>query len=104
MRSRDRDAAHSGRLRSGDAGLCVLEDRDLRRVEAGVELVEREEVAYCLSEEDSLIILGKIPTIRTMVLKDIEAAFIKDPAAKSYEEVAITYPGIFASNDSSNFS
>ena len=50
----------------------------------------------CLSEEDSMIILGKIPTIRTMVLKDIEAAFIKDPAAKSYEEVVKTYPGLFA--------
>ena len=50
----------------------------------------------CLSAEDSFIILGKIPSIRSMVYKDIEAAFIKDPAAKSYEEVAITYPGVFA--------
>ncbi|MBI0577470.1 serine acetyltransferase [Neobacillus cucumis] len=49
-----------------------------------------------LSEKDAMIILGKIHTIRSMVFKDIEAAFIKDPAAKSYEEVAITYPGIFA--------
>ena len=50
----------------------------------------------CLSAEDSFIILGKIPSIRSMVYKDIEAAFIKDPAAKSYEEVVITYPGVFA--------
>ena len=50
----------------------------------------------CLSDEDSMTILGKIPGIRSMVYKDIEAAFQKDPAAKSYEEVAITYPGLFA--------
>ncbi|WP_051633821.1 serine O-acetyltransferase EpsC [Bacillus sp. UNC41MFS5] len=49
-----------------------------------------------LSDEDTMIILGKIPTIRTMLLNDIKAAFKKDPAAKSYEEVAITYPGLFA--------
>jgi serine O-acetyltransferase len=49
-----------------------------------------------LSDKDSMTILGKIPSIRTMVYKDIEAAFMKDPAAKSYEEVAITYPGLFA--------
>ncbi|WHY00330.1 hypothetical protein [Neobacillus sp. DY30] len=33
-----------------------------------------------LSDKDSMIILGKIPSIRTMVYKEIEAAFIKDPA------------------------
>jgi serine O-acetyltransferase len=47
-------------------------------------------------DEDTLMILGKIPTIRTMILNDIKAAFLKDPAAKSHEEIAITYPGIFA--------
>lgn len=49
-----------------------------------------------ISDEKTMMILGKIPTIRTMILNDIKAAFLKDPAAKSYEEVAITYPGIFA--------
>ena len=49
-----------------------------------------------ISYEDTMMILGKIPTIRTMILNDIKAAFLKDPAAKSYEEIAITYPGIYA--------
>ncbi|ULT56195.1 serine acetyltransferase [Neobacillus drentensis] len=59
-------------------------------------ILELTKYSNCLSEEDTMTILGKIPTIKKMVNKDIEAAFIKDPAAKSYEEVAITYPGLFA--------
>jgi serine O-acetyltransferase len=48
------------------------------------------------SNEDSLLILKELPIIRNMLLMDIEAAFAKDPAATSYSEIALTYPGIFA--------
>lgn len=49
-----------------------------------------------LIEDKSLEFLEKIPTLRTKVLKDVEAAYQKDPAAKSYEEIVLTYPGIFS--------
>ncbi|WP_242035292.1 serine O-acetyltransferase EpsC [Mesobacillus harenae] len=42
------------------------------------------------------MIVKEIPSIRRILLTDIEAAFTKDPAAKSYEEIALTYPGIYA--------
>lgn len=48
------------------------------------------------SDKDSLLILKELPKLRNILLTDIEAAFTKDPAAKSYDEIALTYPGVFA--------
>lgn len=38
----------------------------------------------------------RLPTIQKMLLKDVEAGFNGDPAAKSREEVICSYPGFFA--------
>ena len=38
----------------------------------------------------------KIPRIQCMLLKDVQAAFDGDPAAKSKEEVIFSYPGLYA--------
>ncbi|MCI8342248.1 MAG: serine acetyltransferase [Firmicutes bacterium] len=38
----------------------------------------------------------KIPYIQKMLLKDIQAGFDGDPAAKSKEEIIFSYPGLFA--------
>ncbi len=38
----------------------------------------------------------RIPYIYSMLLKDIEALYAGDPAAKSREEVIISYPGFYA--------
>ena len=40
--------------------------------------------------------IGRIPYIYSMLLKDIEALYNGDPAAKSREEVIISYPGFYA--------
>jgi len=40
--------------------------------------------------------LKKLPQIRTMLAKDIRAAFDGDPAAKGYDEIIFSYPGIWA--------
>ena len=40
--------------------------------------------------------LGKLPAIREMLKTDVEAAFDGDPAAKSKEEVLVSYPFIEA--------
>jgi serine O-acetyltransferase len=37
-----------------------------------------------------------IPQMRSLLLKDVEAAYYGDPAAKSISEVILSYPGIFA--------
>lgn len=41
-------------------------------------------------------LLGKIPEIREMLKTDVAAAFDGDPAAKSFEEIIISYPGLIA--------
>lgn len=38
----------------------------------------------------------KLPAIQQMLLKDVQAGFEGDPAAKSREEVISSYPGLFA--------
>ncbi len=38
----------------------------------------------------------RLPKIKAMLLKDIKALFDGDPAAKSYEEVILCYPGFYA--------
>jgi len=44
----------------------------------------------------SLKVLEKIPAVRDALAEDVEAAFEGDPAAKSYDEVIFSYPGIYA--------
>jgi len=41
-------------------------------------------------------LLGELPRIREMLKGDVHAAFDGDPAAKSYEEIVISYPCITA--------
>src|SRR5208283_5714668 len=40
--------------------------------------------------------LKELPQLRTMLAKDIRAAFDGDPAAKGYDEIIFSYPGIWA--------
>lgn len=40
--------------------------------------------------------LSRLPKIKTLLLKDIEAIYEGDPAAKSHEEVLLCYPGFYA--------
>jgi len=49
-----------------------------------------------LAEEVTEHLLGRIPYIREMIKSDVSAAYDGDPAAKSLEEVVISYPYIIA--------
>ena len=40
--------------------------------------------------------LRRIPQIRKMLVLDVEAAYDGDPAAKGYDEIIFSYPGLFA--------
>jgi serine O-acetyltransferase len=44
----------------------------------------------------SLNLLQAIPSIRKILATDVKAAYEGDPAAKSYDEIIFSYPGIFA--------
>ena len=49
------------------------------------------EAARVLSE-----FLGKLPAVREMLIDDVKAAYNGDPAALSYAEVKLAYPGVLA--------
>lgn len=73
------------------------------------QLKEQIEIAllyHCKEEEEASVpaeaericagFFEKLPKIQDMLLKDIQAGFDGDPAAKSKEEIIFSYPGVFA--------
>ncbi|ABE51402.1 Serine O-acetyltransferase [Methanococcoides burtonii DSM 6242] len=57
-----------------------------------------EDCAECIEkgQEETVMLLRKIPQIRSLLAADIIAAYEHDPAAKGYDEIIFSYPGIFA--------
>lgn len=49
-----------------------------------------------LGQQLTLSFLRKLPQLRAMLAKDIRAALDGDPAARSYDEIIFSYPGIWA--------
>jgi serine O-acetyltransferase len=49
-----------------------------------------------MADDAATALLEKLPDIRDMLKGDVAAAFDGDPAAKSYEEIVISYPCITA--------
>lgn len=48
------------------------------------------------AEELTLQFLNKIPEIQALLLKDVDAELMGDPAANSKEEIIFSYPGLYA--------
>ena len=48
------------------------------------------------AEELTMEFLEKLPEIQDLLMKDVEAELLGDPAANSKEEIIFCYPGIFA--------
>jgi serine O-acetyltransferase len=46
-----------------------------------------------LAQKKALELLRRLPSLRTVLEKDVEAAYRGDPAAKSHHEVIFCYPG-----------
>ncbi|MCX7981708.1 MAG: serine acetyltransferase [Syntrophales bacterium] len=49
-----------------------------------------------LGQKLALQFMKKLPDLRLALAKDVRAAYEGDPAAKSYDEIIFSYPGIFA--------
>lgn len=49
-----------------------------------------------LGYEEALKFLESIPGMRRVLATDVAAAYQGDPAAKSYDEIVFSYPGVFA--------
>jgi serine O-acetyltransferase len=46
--------------------------------------------------EEAIRFLRKVPRLRELLAKDVAAAYRGDPAAKSYDEIIFSYPGLLA--------
>lgn len=46
--------------------------------------------------ESTLYLLDNIPKVRDLLSLDVQAAYDGDPAAKSFNEIVFSYPGLFA--------
>jgi serine O-acetyltransferase len=49
-----------------------------------------------MAEDVTVYLLAQLPNIRELLKNDVAAAFDGDPAAKSYEEIVLSYPCITA--------
>lgn len=61
--------------------------------------IKRPSSALSISEQAESIaydFFDKIPLIRNILLTDLRAAYMGDPAAKSYAEIILSYPGLRA--------
>ncbi len=61
-----------------------------------VEKIEDCEDLTAKAEQLSLSFVEKIPQVQGMILKDVQAVFDGDPAAKDKEDVIFSYPGLYA--------
>ena len=86
----------------------VPEMTDAALLERGLERLEKQLlVAFCFggtesgdaraaAEKTVSAFAGRLPEIKRLLLNDIEALYEGDPAARSREEVMISYPGFYA--------
>jgi serine O-acetyltransferase len=49
-----------------------------------------------LGQEEAIRFIRRLPGLRTILAGDVRAAYQGDPAAKSYDEIIFSYPGLFA--------
>jgi serine O-acetyltransferase len=69
--------------------LCYGRERETERPAEFGECAPR---AHELAE----IFLGRLPEIRGLLIRDVQAAFDGDPAATNLDEVILAYPGVLA--------
>jgi serine O-acetyltransferase len=68
--------------------LCYGREREKERPEPGECTPRAHEVAQ--------IFLGRLPQIRALLIRDVQAAVDGDPAATNPDEVILAYPGVLA--------
>jgi serine O-acetyltransferase len=68
--------------------LCYGREREALRPEFGECAPRAREVAQ--------IFLRRLPEIRTLLIRDVQAAFDGDPAALNLDEIILAYPGVLA--------
>ena len=77
--------------------LNSLYDRLKAQIEIAFEYYREDDSSAGEHADDiTSIFFSKLPDVQEMLLKDVQAGFDGDPAAKSKEEIIFSYPGLFA--------
>jgi serine O-acetyltransferase len=73
--------------------LCYGREQDANRADA-----ERSGFGECAphARELTAVFLGRLPEIRALLVRDVQAAYDGDPAASNLDEVILAYPGVLA--------
>ena len=78
--------------------LAILYERLFKQVRVALKF-DNKELAdaeiRAKAEEYTSTFIAKIPDIQAMILKDVDAEFNGDPAAKDHQDIILSYPGIF---------
>ena len=82
------------RIKSRDEILYAVFHALKRQISASFSLEDKNNLVD--TEEVALTLLERLPDIQSTLYKDIEALYEGDPAAKSREEVVLSYPGFYA--------
>ena len=82
------------RIKSRDEILYAVFHALKRQISASFSLEDKNSIVD--TEAVALALLKKLPEIQNTLYKDIEALYEGDPAAKSREEVILSYPGFYA--------
>ena len=83
----------------GKSRLEIIEDTFLklkRQLTAAYYFCECDCAGAVDTESLSYEILSELPEIKEMLIKDIQALYEGDPAARAPEEVILSYPGFYA--------
>ena len=79
--------------------LALLYDKLYHEIKAALKYTYKEKEYENLRKEAKSITLEfikKVPEVQSLLLKDVDAEFDGDPAAKSRQEVIFSYPGLYA--------
>ena len=54
------------------------------------------QTAHSLGQEEAMRFIHSLPELRGLLAKDVRAAYEGDPAAKTYDEIIFSYPGLLS--------
>lgn len=82
------------------SNLAVIYEKLCRQVKIAIRYDSKSEEeatqAKAKAQQITDTFIKQIPAVQDMLFKDVQAEFNGDPAAKSYEDIILSYPGIFA--------
>lgn len=79
--------------------LAVIYEKLFKQVKVALSYEDKTrdfESVHHTAEQLTVDFIRQIPDIQDMILKDVDAEFSGDPAAKNQEDIILSYPGLYA--------